>query len=86
MIIPIRCYTCGKVMGHLWEPYLAAVQELYNEESDNLSMENVVVGKGSKKTGEAHALDKLGVKRYCCRRMLLSHVDLCEKISTPSKR
>lgn len=26
------------------------------------------------------ALDALGLKRYCCRRMLLSHVDLIEKL------
>lgn len=26
------------------------------------------------------ALDNLGLKRYCCRRMLLSHVDLIEKL------
>ncbi|MEM5802265.1 MAG: DNA-directed RNA polymerase subunit N [Candidatus Aenigmatarchaeota archaeon] len=21
MIIPIRCFTCGKVVGHLWEEF-----------------------------------------------------------------
>jgi len=21
MIIPIRCFSCGKVVGHLWEEY-----------------------------------------------------------------
>ena len=26
------------------------------------------------------ALDQLGLKRYCCRRMLLTHVDLIEKL------
>lgn len=26
------------------------------------------------------ALDTLGLKRYCCRRMLLTHVDLIEKL------
>jgi len=34
------------------------------------------------------ALDKLGLKRYCCRRILLTHVDLIDKMlkySTPVK-
>lgn len=22
MIIPVRCFTCGKVVGHLWEEYV----------------------------------------------------------------
>jgi DNA-directed RNA polymerase subunit N (RpoN/RPB10) len=26
------------------------------------------------------ALDELGLKRYCCRRMMLTHVDLIEKL------
>lgn len=21
MIIPVRCFTCGKVIGHFWEDY-----------------------------------------------------------------
>jgi DNA-directed RNA polymerases I, II, and III subunit RPABC5 len=29
---------------------------------------------------EGEALDHLGLKRYCCRRMLLTHVDLIEKL------
>jgi DNA-directed RNA polymerase I, II, and III subunit RPABC5 len=26
------------------------------------------------------ALDELGLKRYCCRRMVLTHVDLIQKL------
>lgn len=26
------------------------------------------------------AMDQLGCKRYCCRRMLMTHVDLIEKL------
>ena len=29
---------------------------------------------------EAEALDSLKLERYCCRRMLLTHVDLIEKL------
>ena len=29
---------------------------------------------------EGDALDSVGLKRYCCRRMLLTHVDLIEKM------
>lgn len=25
MIIPVRCFTCGKVVGSLWQPFLAKV-------------------------------------------------------------
>ena len=54
-MIPIRCFTCNKVIADKWEAYLELIK-------NGLS--------------EAEALDKLGLKRYCCRRMVLTHVDV----------
>ena len=59
MIIPIRCYTCGKVTGNKWRPY----------------QDMMIEGISSK-----DALDKLGLKRLCCRRVILGHVDLIDKM------
>jgi DNA-directed RNA polymerase I, II, and III subunit RPABC5 len=28
----------------------------------------------------SEALDEIGLQRYCCRRMILTHVDLIEKL------
>ena len=30
--------------------------------------------------GNSDAMDELGCKRYCCRRMIMTHVDLIEKL------
>lgn len=27
MIIPVRCFSCGKPIGHLWEKFKAGVEE-----------------------------------------------------------
>ena len=27
MIIPIRCFSCGKPVGHLWEPFKERVEK-----------------------------------------------------------
>jgi len=27
MMIPVRCFTCGKVIAHLWEDYKKRVEE-----------------------------------------------------------
>ena len=27
MIIPIRCYSCGKPIGHLWEEYVKKIEK-----------------------------------------------------------
>lgn len=33
MIIPVRCFSCGKPLGHLWEEFKKRVQ---NEDSKKL--------------------------------------------------
>jgi len=59
MIIPVRCFTCGSLIGDKWEEFSRRV-----------------------KAGEdpGGILDSLGIKRYCCRRMILSHVDIIDEI------
>jgi DNA-directed RNA polymerase subunit N (RpoN/RPB10) len=38
------------------------------------------IGLVSSDYSEIEALDMLELKRYCCRRMLMTHVDLIEKL------
>ena len=59
MIIPVRCFTCGKVIGNKYEYYCQLLQANHHEKA---------------------ALDELGLRRYCCRRMVLTHVDLIQKL------
>ncbi|MCQ5375533.1 MAG: DNA-directed RNA polymerase subunit N [Methanomassiliicoccales archaeon] len=59
MIIPVRCFTCGKVIGSLYQTFVRRVQ----------------LGEDPKQV-----LDDLGVKRYCCRRMIISHAELIDEI------
>jgi DNA-directed RNA polymerase subunit N len=59
MIIPIRCFTCGKVIADKWEEFSSRV-----------------------KSGESPSkvLNELGIERYCCRRMFITHVDIIDEI------
>jgi len=60
-MIPVRCFTCGKVIGSVWGVYKRRVE---SEDED-----------------AGRVLDDLGVDRYCCRRMLLTHVELVDVLS-----
>jgi DNA-directed RNA polymerase I, II, and III subunit RPABC5 len=82
MIIPIRCFTCNKVIAHLWEEYINNIQIAYSEENIATNDKNrfIDINTLENKTTEGLTLDQLGFKRYCCRRMFLTHVDLCNKI------
>lgn len=69
MIIPVRCFTCGKVIGSAYEEFKRRYEE-YKK----------AIEKGEKpKETPKEILDDLGITRYCCRRMLLSHVDLIQE-------
>jgi len=66
VIIPVRCFTCGKIIGDIYEEYKKRNEE-YQKATD--------AGEKPKETPQ-QILDALGVDRYCCRRMILTHVDL----------
>lgn len=59
MMVPIRCFTCGKLIGDKFAIFQSRVRD-----------------------GEdpAKVLDELGFKRYCCRRMLISSVDITDQV------
>lgn len=68
MIVPVRCVTCGKVLADKWRYYSRKVEEAE------------FAGGGDEPGFRAKLLDELGLQRYCCRRHILSHVDLVDKI------
>lgn len=58
MIVPVRCFTCGRLIADKWHEYSRRVRQ----------------GEDSRKV-----LDELGMKRYCCRRMMISHVEIIDE-------
>lgn len=60
MIIPIRCFSCGRVVADKYEEFETRVKE--------------------KKEDPKKVLDSLGLERYCCRRMILTHVDFIDEV------
>jgi DNA-directed RNA polymerase subunit N (RpoN/RPB10) len=58
MIIPIRCFTCNKVIGHLWEEYIDKIQMAYIKEDIKNKSNNkfVDIQKLEKKTIEARPI------------------------------
>ena len=81
MIIPVRCFTCGKVIADKWTEYIEELQKNYNTDVPENSIHRIADIQNNKESHEKKILDKLGLKRYCCRRMMLSNVDLVDKIS-----
>jgi|TARA_Y100000816_G_C25885517_1_gene462033 DNA-directed RNA polymerase I, II, and III subunit RPABC5 len=76
MIIPIKCFTCGTVLADKYRFYLQEVRKIKFEEK--LEKDKVIYFSENdvKKTPEGLVLDKLKLTRMCCRRHMLTHVDL----------
>lgn len=76
MIIPIKCFTCGNVLGDKYRYYLSEVRKI--KLSRNMEVDKVVylTEKHIDKTPEGEVLDNLHLTKMCCRRHMLTHVDI----------
>lgn len=82
MIIPIKCFTCGKVLADKYRFYLEEVRKLKvsnttgNNDNDDDNDVVYLTQNHSEKSPEGKVLDSLGLNKICCRRHLLTHVDI----------
>lgn len=83
MIIPIKCFTCGKVLADKYRYYQDEVRRIKMAKYEELSSghgfrDNVMyfTKENMEKTTEGTVLDKLRLYNVCCRRHMLTHVDM----------
>lgn len=76
MIIPVKCFTCGKVLADKYLYYQSKVRELKLANSMDVNKVIYLTQENIKKTPEGIVMDNLGLNKMCCRRHMLSHVDI----------
>jgi DNA-directed RNA polymerase I, II, and III subunit RPABC5 len=76
MIIPIKCFTCGNVLADKYRYFLDEVRK--KKLANGLNVDRVVYLTKDKmeKTAEGEVLDDLRLNNMCCRRHMLTHVDI----------
>lgn len=75
MIIPVKCFTCGEVLANKYRYYQQEVRKI--KQSENISNDVLYLNeKNNVKSPEGRVLDKLQLVNICCRRHMLSHVDI----------
>ncbi len=81
MIIPIKCFTCGTVIANRYQIYCNEVRlrkmqsSKYKNDIDRNRVE-YFTQENINKTIEGDVLDELGLTKMCCRRHILTHVDI----------
>jgi DNA-directed RNA polymerase subunit N (RpoN/RPB10) len=80
MIIPVKCFTCGKVLADKHEWYMSQVRERKlqeeGEDSCNINTVSYLDINKVKKTIEGKVMDELCLTKMCCRRHMLTHVNI----------
>ena len=76
MIIPIKCFTCGMVLADKYRYYQAEVRR--RKMAQKVKVDKVVYLSKDvvDKTAEGQVLDELYLTNVCCRRHMLTHVDI----------
>jgi DNA-directed RNA polymerase I, II, and III subunit RPABC5 len=76
MIIPVRCPTCGEVLADKYEYYLREVRKRKIDKGISLDKTQYFSQENTNKTIEGDVMDELHLFNVCCRRVVLTHVDL----------
>jgi DNA-directed RNA polymerase subunit N (RpoN/RPB10) len=76
MIIPMRCFECGKPIADKWRGYQ---RELKRLKGNNAEQRIYFDGTKVPDTPEKKVLDALNIN-VCCRTHFLTQVDLIDKI------
>ena len=76
MIIPVKCFTCGKVIANKYQYYQKEVRRMKMARGMEIDKVVYLTEDYVDKTREGEVLDKLGLIKMCCRRHLLTHVDI----------
>ena len=70
-MIPVKCYTCGNVLADKYRFYLEKVSEVKNIEETTYATNGNI-----EKTIEGRTLDNMNLRNICCRRHILTHVEI----------
>ena len=82
MIIPVKCFSCGRVLADKYRLYCELVRSSKLARSSDLKEDSDIdrqiylTSENIEKTPEAEVLDMLGLDSKCCRIVMLTHVDI----------
>jgi len=76
MIIPVKCFTCGAVLADKYRYYLTEVRKRKLAKDMDVDKVIYLTKEFSEKTPEGEVLDELKLNKMCCRRHMLTHVDI----------
>ena len=76
MIIPIKCFTCGNVLADKYRYFQDKVRKIKQDKNIDVDKVIYLTKTNNTKAHEGIVMDELGLNKMCCRRHILTHVDI----------
>ena len=76
MIIPVKCFTYGNVLADKYRYFQTQVRQIKIQKGANVEKVVYLTKDNMDKTPEGTVLDNLNLTNVCCRRHMLTHVDI----------
>jgi DNA-directed RNA polymerase subunit N (RpoN/RPB10) len=77
-MIPIKCFTCGRMLADRYRLYTHIVQQQKNElaEREPARVKYFTSDFVGEKSIEGKVMDEMGFHNACCRRHVMTNVDI----------
>jgi len=81
MLIPIRCYSCGKLLANKYNYFqdeLLRKKLAMNTTEDPLIIDINIID--IKKSIAGEIMDDLGLVRVCCRKVMMTNINIINEV------
>lgn len=77
MIVPVKCFTCGKVLADVYRVYLEEVRKIKAQQ--HMDTDRIIYlthDNHLQVTPEKEVMDRFRITKMCCRNQMLTTVEL----------
>ena len=76
MIVPIKCFGCGKELANIYRLYIDKVKEKKMAKNKDPSRITYLTTEPMEPSPEKEVMDALRLNKMCCRNLVLTVVEL----------
>ena len=76
MIVPVKCFSCGKELANLYRVYLDQVKEKKIAKNIDPTKTIYLTTESMETTPEKEVMDSLRLNKICCRNLMMTIVEI----------
>jgi DNA-directed RNA polymerase subunit N (RpoN/RPB10) len=76
MIVPIKCFSCGKELANLYRVYIEEVKNRKIQKHNDPNRIIYLTGEPIEVTPEKEVMDMFKLNKMCCRNIIMTVVEI----------